>query len=82
MPCMTLSGTRIHKYLGTIKTQLQNLALPAARAAQSLWVLYETWQVSRKNKGLERAPNPYSCLVNLRTLPSRVLYLVVITYLI
>ncbi len=27
-------------YLGTIKTQLQNLALPAQRAAQGLWVLY------------------------------------------
>jgi hypothetical protein len=37
-----------------------------------------TWQVSRKNKGLERAlraPTPYFFVVNLRTFPSRVLLL-------
>ncbi len=36
---------------------------------------HTTWQVSRKGRGLARAPralNPYLCVVNLRTLPSRV----------
>ncbi len=36
---------------------------------------YTTWQVSHKDRGLARAPrapNPYLCVVNLRTLPSLV----------
>jgi hypothetical protein len=35
-----LDNLHLNKYLGTIKNQLQNPALPAQRAAQGLWVLY------------------------------------------
>ncbi len=41
------------------------------------WVIHTTWQVSRKNRSLgraPRAPNSCFCVVNLRTLPSRVIH--------